>query len=309
VHRRSQATGLLSRVARRLNPSRKFAWLGQFNPSLCVISQGGAYDGVEWMEACRERGISYVTIAQLALDWIWPADRDQERLRSALCSAKHCYFVSEGNRRLVCTQLGIELPNSRVVRNPFGVRYDSPLPWRNANPYRLACVARLDPQFKGQDLLFQVLRQGKWKERPVKVTLYGNGRSKVLLESLREKWGLDMVSFGGFQQPADIWACEQILVLPSRHEGLPLVAVEAMLSGRPCIVTDVAGNTEVVEDGVSGFVAAASTAELLDEAMERAWACRQAWPKMGEAAARRIRELVPPDPVGCFVLELKRHLV
>lgn len=31
--------------------------------------------------------------------------------------------------------------------------------------------------------------------------------------------------------------------------------MEAMLCGRPCIVTDVAGNTEVVEDGVTGFVA------------------------------------------------------
>ena len=57
-------------------------------------------------------------------------------------------------------------------------------------------------------------------------------------------------------------------MLPSRFEGLPLALVEAMLCPRPAVVTNVAGNTEVIEDGETGFVAAAPTAGHLDEAME-----------------------------------------
>ena len=93
-------------------------------------------------------------------------------------------------------------------------------------------------------------------------------------------------------------------MLPSRFEGLPLSLVEAMLCARPAVATNVAGNTEVIEDGETGFVAAAPTAGHLDEAMERAWRHRGDWRSMGVEAARRIRRLVPPDPAGEFVEEL-----
>ena len=56
-----------------------------------------------------------------------------------------------------------------------------------------------------------------------------------------------------------IWAEHHALVLPSRFEGMPLVVVEAMLCGRPCIVTDVGGNAELIRDGINGFLAKAPT--------------------------------------------------
>ena len=69
-----------------------------------------------------------------------------------------------------------------------------------------------------------------------------------------------------------------------------------MLSGRVPIVTDVAGNAELVRDGLNGFLAAAAIENALDEAMERAWARRGEWRAIGDAAARDIRALVPSDP-------------
>jgi glycosyltransferase involved in cell wall biosynthesis len=101
-----------------------------------------------------------------------------------------------------------------------------------------------------------------------------------------------------------IWASHHALVLPSRYEGLPLSLVEAMLCGRPSIVTNVSGNTELLEDNVTGFVAAAPMPTFLDEALERAWARRADWQAIGAAAARQVRELVPSDPAGVFADEL-----
>ena len=75
--------------------------------------------------------------------------------------------------------------------------------------------------------------------------------------------GLEKVTYGGFTEDVEsIWASHHALVLPSRSEGLPLVVVEAMLCGRPAIVTDVAGNAELIQDGVSGFVAAAAAPQM-----------------------------------------------
>jgi hypothetical protein len=47
---------------------------------------------------------------------------------------------------------------------------------------------------------------------------------------------------------------------------------------------------------VNGFLAEAATENALDEALERAWQRRGEWRAIGDAAARDIRALVPPDP-------------
>lgn len=57
--------------------------------------------------------------------------------------------------------------------------------------------------------------------------------------------------------------------MPSRFEGLPLAMVEAMLCARPVVATDVAGHAEIIEDGVTGFLADAPTAGSMAAALER----------------------------------------
>ena len=59
------------------------------------------------------------------------------------------------------------------------------------------------------------------------------------------------------------------------------------------IVTDEGGSAEVVEDGRTGFIAAAAQVDQFEQALERAWAAREQWSAIGAAAARAIRTLVP----------------
>ena len=99
-----------------------------------------------------------------------------------------------------------------------------------------------------------------------------------------------------------------MLVLPSRYEGLPLALVEAMWCGRPAVVTDVGGNAEVCSDGETGFLSVAPTVELLDEALERAWAQRDNWQAMGRVARARAEKLIPRAPVEEFCRQLMESL-
>ncbi len=150
-------------------------------------------------------------------------------------------------------------------------------------------------------MLLAVLAQSKWKERPLHCSFFGEGNAAASVRRLAARLGASNVSFEGQTGSIEaIWRRHQILILPSRYEGLPLVIVEAMLSGRPCIVTDVAGNTEMVQDGVTGFVAAAPTERHLDETLERAWIQRDRWEAMGRAAFQHACESVPPDPAAAF---------
>jgi glycosyltransferase involved in cell wall biosynthesis len=88
--------------------------------------------------------------------------------------------------------------------------------------------------------------------------------------------------------------------MPSRLEGLPLAIIEAMLCGRPVVATDVAGHAEVIEDGVTGFLAKAPTVACVGRTLERFWARKEDAREIGATASKRIRQLVPPDPARVF---------
>ena len=303
---RSLANLMLKRLFKNYETRKARRWLQQAAPNLVVLSSGDFVPDLSWCDACRQLGIPYATIAQSATTCWWPSDAVARRMREACRRTHGLYFVSSENVRLVERMLGCRLPNARVVRNPFNVDYAVQCPFPEEDGcWRLACVARLEPAAKGQDLLLEVLQQDKWRERSVEVSLFGNGHNSQSVRQLASLYRLEDVTFCGHAENVEeIWRKHHLLVLPSRFEGLPLALVEAMLCGRPAVVTNVAGNTEVIEDGETGFVAAAPTPEHLDEAMERAWRHREDWRSMGVEAARRIRRLVPPDPAGEFAKEL-----
>jgi glycosyltransferase involved in cell wall biosynthesis len=206
--------------------------------------------------------------------------------------------------------LAARIESARIARNPFNVRYDAAPPWpRPDMHFSIACVGRLQPMAKGQDLLLSVMRLEKWRERPIRLTLYGTGPNEATLRRLKATWQLDNVEFGGFCSDVEaLWGRHHALVVTSRYEGLPLVIVEAMLCARACIVTNVAGNAELIEDNVSGFVAAGATVRALDEGLERAWQRRDEWQAVGQCAAQQVRRLVPEDPPAVLAKELERLL-
>jgi len=244
---------------------------------LVVISQGANFDGLDWMEKAKDQGHKYVAIAQSAVIYWWPNDETAERLRKAYDGASGAYFVSKANVDLSRRQFGSLLGNAKVVRNPFNVSYDAQPPWPSdhSNSLDLACVGRLDVISKAQDILLQVLALPHWLKRDVRLSLIGTGPHEKCLRAMVEQLRLTNVHFAGQQKNIEeVWSKHHALVLPSRFEGMPLVLVEAMLCGRPAIVTDVGGNVELVRDGVNGFVAKAPTVELLDETMNRFWDSR-----------------------------------
>jgi glycosyltransferase involved in cell wall biosynthesis len=274
---------------------------------LVVISQTCNTDGLEWMEAATAAGYKYAAIAQSAVVYWWPEDDRADRLAKCYENASGAYFVSQATLDLSRRQIGSPLCNARVVRNPFNVRYDARPPWPidSGDGLALACIGRLDVISKAQDVLLQVLGLPHWRARKVRVSLVGNGPNERGLRRIVEQLSLTNVDFRGHSDDVEkIWAEHHALVLPSRFEGMPLVVVEAMLCGRPCIATDVGGNAELIRDGVNGFLAKAPTVPLLDEAMNRAWESRGRLKAMGRTAATDVRDWVSRDPGEDLAREL-----
>ena len=204
--------------------------------------------------------------------------------RSAVTSSR------DGNRHLSEKQIGGAYTNAEIVSNPVNIPYDVSLAWPSLGPageLRFACVGRLYPPAKGQDLLIEALAGPLWKDRAWKLYVYGSGDMQLGLEWLAGKLGIaDRIVFPGFARVEDIWAANHVLVMPSRFEGLPLAMVEAMLCARPVIATDIAGHREVIEDGVTGFLADAPAAGEHDP---RHWSDSGSGAGMPKQSARQAR--------------------
>jgi glycosyltransferase involved in cell wall biosynthesis len=296
-------------IWRKLNPNfrRGFDRLKSFSPDLVVISQGYNGGGFDWAKNCIEAGIPYALIIQCNYENWWFAD---EMLKDAVASytnALKVFCVSQGNLNLLRFQVGESLPNAEVVWNPYSVSPDRAPSWpAEISPLQLACVARLEPTAKGQDLLLRVLSHEKWRERSLHLNFYGTGFYEQSLRRMAEMLQIKNVSFRGHVNDVEaIWARNHMLVLPSRYEGLPLVLVEAMWCARPAIVTDVGGNAELCVDGKTGFIAPAPTESSIDEVLELAWMRRDEWESIGKAARARAESLVPKKPISEFCDKLK----
>jgi glycosyltransferase involved in cell wall biosynthesis len=302
---------LAARVRRRISRRPQIVFdiehtLGNISPSLVVISNGFVVPPIELAEMCVAKGWPFVTIAHVNVPTWWPSDELTVRFRKTLSQARRCFFVSNANRVLAERQLGYAIDNAEIICNPLTVEVAQPIPWPNAfKELRMACVGRLSPE-KGQDILLDALATPAWRDRDWRLTFYGEGPGLDMSRRLVNSLSLQSkVFFAGHIAVEKIWPENHVLVMPSRHEGMPLAIVEAMWCGRPVVATDVGGISELVKEGSTGFLAEAATAQCFGKALERMWVQRDKLEEIGKVAAASIRKYLPAEPVEIFAAKIK----
>ncbi len=144
-------------------------------------------------------------------------------------------------------------PSHRIVRIWVGIPDTGLLARPGAHdPVTLVMVARFMEQ-KDHKLLLHALKEvhGNWI-----LLLAGHGPLLEQTQALARQLGLEgKVQFLGERPDVpDLLAQADIFVLASRWEGLPRVILEAMRAGLPVVATDVGGVSEMVDDGVTGFL-------------------------------------------------------
>ena len=287
---REVSSSLLRREISWLKPrgTYRFGALFGAKPDVICISQGASYDfvgEVDLQKRLLASKIPYVVVCQ-ANDEGPIENRIRAEAIAFFRNAHRVAFVSQGNLNTARRQLAAPIENGVVVQNPVNMTDLSAVPWPENETAQWACVGRLLNDNKGQDILFEALSDPRWRDRAWQLRLFGSGEDESHLHDLSAYYGFaDRIEFGGHVADVRaIWAKHQMLLLTSRKEGTPLALVEALLCGRPVLTTDVAGNAEWVEDEINGFVAAAPTAPLIAETLERAWQRRDEWQAMGETA-------------------------
>jgi glycosyltransferase involved in cell wall biosynthesis len=147
----------------------------------------------------------------------------------------------------------------------------APRPGR-AGPFRLVSVGQLQPA-KGFPVLLDALAALVRGGRDVALTIVGGGAGRADLEAQAARLGVgERVTFTGPLNQHEVRAVladADCFVLASFAEGIPVVLMEAMAAGVPCVATRITGIPELIEDGVSGLLVTASDEAALAAAVAR----------------------------------------
>jgi glycosyltransferase involved in cell wall biosynthesis len=271
----------------------------EFAPDVCLINAGSPLD------------LQFNPDLQIFLDRLdcpkvffchFNSDRldtsRREAISASLQNIAKFLFVCDNNRSQLELQLATRIENALIIPNGSRLTIESPLPFPSLKSVKFANVARLDVAWKGQDLLPGIFNFREWRNRGAVLDYFGKGPDEQHIKNLIKMFDLGTsLSVPRYERDLlKIWSDRHLLLLPSRGEGMPLSIIEAMMCGRPVVATDVGGVSEIIEDGVTGFLAEAPTEKSFARAMERAWEARDHWESMGVAAHQRAKHLNAASP-------------
>jgi glycosyltransferase involved in cell wall biosynthesis len=140
------------------------------------------------------------------------------------------------------------------------------------DPPRLLCIGRLVPQ-KGFDIALDALALLAADHPSVTLSVAGEGPEAASLRAQAVALGVaDRVEFlGSVDRVAldELVARSTAVLMPSRFEGLPLVAIETAWAGRPVVATKAPGMQDAVIDGVTGLLVDGDDATALADGVAR----------------------------------------
>ncbi len=166
----------------------------------------------------------------------------------------------------------------------------------------VVCLARLEAQ-KGVDVLVQA---AEGLPDDVRVVVAGDGPERAALLAPATAAGVRLL--GHRSDVADLLAAADLLVLPSRHEALPLTLLEAMQAGVPVVASCVGGIPELLGGG-AGVLVPPGAAGALREAIDALAADRARRTELAAAGASRVAAAHAPAVVARAHLALYREVL
>jgi len=258
--------GQLARLVRLLRRHRPQIVHAQLFWAYVIGAYAARVARVPWVLASRV-GLSRFR-SSLPRHWL-----RLERGATARCDL--LVAVSEGVRRDTIASEGV--PDDKVVVVYYGI---DTAPFSSARPApRESLAAGTGPvvltlanliHYKGHTYLLDAWKRVNGRFPDATLLLVGEGPMRPALEQRVSELGLarSVRLLGSQSAVAEILAACDLLVHPSLEEGFCNAILEAMAAGKAVVATDVGGNAEAVQDGVTGLVVPAADSDALASAME-----------------------------------------
>lgn len=145
-------------------------------------------------------------------------------------------------------------------------------------------------RYKAVDVLIEAALSHRDRLGDCHFVICGDGPERAALEQ-QARIASSQFEFRGWIDPAqkrDVIAASDILVLPSRIEGMPNVLLEAMAAARPIVSTTVGCIPDLVDDGIQGYLVPPDDADALGRALVALVERPELRQTMGLAGRRKI---------------------
>jgi glycosyltransferase involved in cell wall biosynthesis len=199
--------------------------------------------------------------------------------------------------KVVVIANGVEAAEFDVPESAVDIRAELGI---DAGAQVICAVARLHPD-KGIDLLLRAVAELKPRRPALRALIVGAGAAEESLRRLAMKERIDdVVHFTGYRADARrLMRAADILVVPSRREGLALALIEAMAARKAVVAANVGGIPEAVLDGATGLLFPPENVAALRQSIERLLDDANLRAAMGAAARERVeREFSEAAMVG-----------
>ena len=210
--------------------------------------------------------------------------------RIAFRKVKYVFFENKENarefdeRNIVSADRQVVLPGAGINLEKYKME-----PYPNHSRVHFLYLGRIMKE-KGIEELFYAVRRLKEENEDFVLDLAGFFED-IYKKQVEELEQLGIVHFYGFQSdPRPFYTEADCVVLPSYHEGMSNVLLEAAATGRPVITSNIPGCRESVENGKSGLLVEVKNKEMLYQAMKKMLHCsREEREEMGKAGREKMK--------------------
>ena len=139
------------------------------------------------------------------------------------------------------------------------IEHFTPKPFTHSGgkTFTLFCNRTWEPIY-GVDVLAKAFVKAAVEHPEIDLILLGGGSQGTRIRQILMNGGvLEQVHFGGYIAQADLprwYHMANLYISPSHVDGSSVSLMEALASGLPCVVSDIPGNREWIEDGVNGWL-------------------------------------------------------
>lgn len=248
---------------------------------LCAVDHGSLHQRTERalvLEEARRWGVA--APADLSPQWLIDMQAAEFEV------ADHVFVLSRAAQRSMVEQ---GVPADKLVRNPCGVSLDTFFPGDKQDAtFRVIQVGALSIR-KGVGDLLEAFQRARLPQ--AELCFVGGGRAASGLDGVFERYrGLNVRLYEPVPQVQlrqHYLRCS-VFVLASVADGFGMVVAQAMACGLPVIVTENVGASDLVEDGVNGFVVPIRSPELIAQRLQQLHDDPALVRRMGQAAALSV---------------------
>ncbi len=280
----------------RLTQREQFAWMHCQSPVGGVLARLIAhrrgmpvvytahgfhfYRGAPW-----KNWVLYYPVEKLLSYWtdvLVTVNREDERFAKRHLNAKKVFYIpGVGVDTARFQKENVEQDHTGgSLRKKYGVAADAVLLLSvgelSRRKNQKAVIAAL-PYFKKENLYYLICGQGKQKQR---------------LKRLAKRLGVaERVRMVGYTEDVSaLYQTADLFLFPSKQEGMPVALMEAMAAKLPCVVSDIRGNRELMDDAwAQEFLFQPENLAQICKALDRMLHKKEQWQLYGERNQNKIQ--------------------